>query len=293
MTAIRLSKVASEIRSLLATSRNTLGPRATELEAVLADLRGGRIASQSELAARLEATGIAFEQCAQDAKTLRTLLKTEGRASVGSSSVLASSDARELAAASGLMTSQGGLTQRLARLFETAKDTYAAKLHNQWRRTKPLSDGRAADGRPLREPVWEPVASNEMATVFERVPGPFRRLEGDVYQVDVANLPFHMLPAGSRFEKAEAAKGAIEILEMAAIQHSGSGHVLIDIEKAASVLHEQWVARNSFAPGIQRLPYSRLSDAEWAQKQRAVIDTMRFVNQELISNGHAPMFFIL
>lgn len=167
-------------------------------------------------------------------------------------------------------------------IFDAAAESFASSLHNDWRASRSLMEGAAADGLPLREPRWKAVAADDAA--LSKIPTQFKRVIDGKAEVDIANLDFGRLPAKYQFENAAAAEGAVRVIGESS---NAEGIVGVDLEAASARVHDQWLERNgSWAPPEQNKPYSTLSEIE-KEKDRVVVraaaqainDQMRTVGQ--------------
>lgn len=120
-------------------------------------------------------------------------------------------------------------------------------LHEAWRAPRKLEDG-----------TYEPRIKKSKDEDWNAKHG--------TDEVDIANCSFEQLPSNWQYENLEAARVAIELVyekTMAGEELTGE-----DVEKMASVIHDEWLKRNDwvFNPeyGDPKLavPYSQLSKEE-------------------------------
>lgn len=113
----------------------------------------------------------------------------------------------------------------------------ASDLHEAWRAPRLLDDG-----------TFEPRMKDD----------------GEGGQVDIANTPYHKLPAKWQAENKSAAEGVVRAIH---VNPTGS------MDEHAAAVHEDWLSRNrEWASEEQRLPYAQLSQEE-KDKDLAVVRT--------------------
>ena len=120
-------------------------------------------------------------------------------------------------------------------------------LHEAWRAPRKLGDG-----------TYEPRLKKSKDEEWNAKHG--------TDEVDIANCSFEQLPSNWQYENLEAARVAIELV----YDKTVAGEILMeeDIEKMASVIHDEWLKRNDwvFNPeyGDSKLavPYAQLSREE-------------------------------
>jgi len=144
-----------------------------------------------------------------------------------------------------------------AELAQAVSDA-ADALHDAWRR-----DYRAANGNV---PRWKPLTDQSVAWLGEHSGTPDAALrvnpETGKKEIDIAALSNRQLPPQYSGENTAAARGAIKAIR---------ANPQSDPERVASTVHDQWLSRNgSWAPGSQKVPYARLTEAE-KEEDRVVV----------------------
>ncbi|MBQ4263367.1 MAG: hypothetical protein IJB83_03875 [Bacilli bacterium] len=120
-------------------------------------------------------------------------------------------------------------------------------LHEAWRAPRKKEDG-----------TFEPRIKKSKDEVWNEKHG--------TNEVDIANCSFEELPSNWQYENLEAARIAVELVYDKTI--SGEQISQEEVEKMASIIHEEWLKRNDwvFHPeyGDPKLavPYSQLSEEE-------------------------------
>ena len=140
-------------------------------------------------------------------------------------------------------------------------------LHEAWRATRKKDDGS-----------FEPRMKKSKDEAWNASHG--------TDDVDIANCSFAQLPSNWQYENLEAAKVVIELV----YDKIMSGDTISDdeLEQMASVVHDEWLKRNSwvFDPNYGNpqlaVPYSQLSkeeqDKDKIQVKQAALKVLAFVN---------------
>jgi len=142
--------------------------------------------------------------------------------------------------------------------FDHAIADTADALHDAWRRAY-----RTKHGDVTR---WKPLNDQSVAWLGQHPGTPAAALrvnpETGKKEIDITALSNRQLPPQHSGENTAAAKGAIEAI---------LANPQSDLEHRASTVHDQWLSRNgSWAPGSQKVPYARLTEAE-KEEDRVVV----------------------
>lgn len=122
-------------------------------------------------------------------------------------------------------------------------ETVAGALHEDWRRPRLQPDGS-----------YEPrvKTTNDSAWIAAR----------GTDQVDIANTPFHELPADWQAENRSAASVVVRLMGDRAIDLAQEA----DRQHAGHVIHEAWLERNDWARGGELdVPFAELPPEEQAK----------------------------
>ena len=120
-------------------------------------------------------------------------------------------------------------------------------LHEAWRAGRKKEDG-----------TFEPRIKKSKDEAWNMAHG--------TDEVDIANTPFEQLPSNWQYENLEAAKVAINLVYDKIM--AGESITPFELEQMASVVHEEWLKRNSWAydPSYSdsklAVPYELLSQEE-------------------------------
>lgn len=131
----------------------------------------------------------------------------------------------------------------------TLAEKVASKLHEDWRKTRLKEDGHY-------EPRWKKVKDIEFVKRldFSNLPANVR-INGDDVEIDIANSSYFELSEDWKAENKAAGEVVADIVK------SGQN---LSREEAGEIIHEAWLARNSWAADdpVLSKPFAELPEEE-------------------------------
>ena len=147
--------------------------------------------------------------------------------------------------------------------LENKKETIevATRFHEIWREGRKTYNGSY-------EPKWKKIRK-DLNFIESAIPSKTVRISEEGVEVDIANTDFMDLPFDYQEENLLAAEVVVNLLK------NKKALTIYEIEQFSSVVHDEWLKRNTWAKGGNLdAPYNMLPEEEKAKDRIQVITGM-------------------